>query len=234
MLSLEDIISDKPQNAAYRKTILQRYPSGSESRWDIFYDRYDNEICNICTSDILGHPNADFATSKDSPFRNDTFYIYNGDGRIAKRTVRFMDEVKESRFEYNSNQTISRELQFENGVEGSSVSYEYDDLDNPVKVNHIINGDIVHTDEYEYSYDENGRITYKLWRSRLFGELIFHYWFEYDEHGNLTMKKEFQEGADLPSYEKNYYDENDHLIRRESYLNDQLLSESIFEYEFYD
>lgn len=36
MLTIDDIISDIPKNAAYRKTILQSYPSGGESRWDIF------------------------------------------------------------------------------------------------------------------------------------------------------------------------------------------------------
>ena len=234
MLTIDDIISDIPKNAAYRKTILQSYPSGGESRWDIFYDEHDNEICNICTSDILNHPDQDFAVSADSPFRTDTFYIYNADGMMLKRTIRFMDEVRGTRFEYNSDQTVARELQFKNNISGSAVSYEYDDHNNPVKAHHFIDDDIVHTDEYEYKYDENGRITYKVWKSRLFEEQIIHYYFEYDEHGNMTMKKEFREGADVPSYEKNYYDDNNRLIRCEIYLNDELLSESVFEYELYN
>lgn len=233
VLSLQDIISDKPKNTAYRKTILQSYPSGEESRWDIFYDVHNNEIRNVCTSDILNHPQPDYAASKDSPFLTDTTYVYNENGTIAEKRTVFLGEVRVNKYVYNDNKNVISETMSENGIEGTSLSYEYDEYNNPVKVHHILNGNIVYTDEYQYTYDENGRITYKIWKNRFNEEIIFKTWFEYDEHGNLTLEKEFREGADVPTYEKYYYDENNRLIRNESYIDDKLLSENIFEYEFY-
>lgn len=234
MLTIDDIISDIPKNAAYRKTILQSYPSGGESRWDIFYDEHDNEVCNICTSDILNHPDQDFALSDDSPFRSNTFYIYNADGMILKRTIRFMDEIKETKFEYSKDNLLICEVNYTDGIEGATVLYENDDHGNPVVEIHTVNGETVYIDEYEYHYDENGCITYKIWKSRLFEEQIIYYWYEYDEHGNLIMKKEFKEGAAVPSYEKYFYDGNNRLIRQDSYLDDKILAENVYEYDFYD
>lgn len=234
MLTIDDIISDIPKNAAYRKTILQSYPSGGESRWDIFLDEHDNEVCNICTSDILNHLDQDFALSDDSPFQSSTFYIYNADGMILKRTIRFMDEIKETKFEYSKDNLLTCEVNYTDGIGGATVLYEIDDHGNPVVEKHIVNGETVYIDEYEYHYDENGRITYKVWKSRLFEEQIIYYWYEYDEHGNLIMKKEFKEGAAVPSYEKYFYDGNNHLIRQDSYLDDKILAENVYEYDFYD
>lgn len=251
MLTIDDIISDVPKNASYRKTILQSYPSGGKSRWDTFYDEYNNEICDFCTSDILNHSDPDFALSEDSPFRSTTFYIYNAEGTMLKRTFCFMDVVRETRFEYNEDNILTCEVRSENGIEGTTVLYENDEHGNPVIAKSIVEGELVQIDEYEYQYNENGNITYKVWKSGEYEyqydenghitnkvwkseELIYYYWYEYDEHGNLTMEKEFREGADFPSYEKYFYDDNDRLIRQESYLNDEPLSESIFEYEFYD
>ena len=154
-------------------------------------------------------------------------------GTIAEKRTVFLGEVKVNKYVYNDNKNVISETMSENGIEGTSLSYEYDEYNNPVKVHHILNGNIVYTDEYQYTYDENGLITYKIWKNRFSEEIIFKTWFEYDEHGNLTLEKEFQEGADVPSYEKYYYDENNRLIRNESYIDDKLLSENIFEYEFY-
>lgn len=233
MLSIEEIIAEKPRNASYRKTIFQSHPSGTESRWDIFYDEHDNEIRNICTSDAINHPMTNSVELKDSPFLTDIIYDYNDDDTIAATTTVFLGEVKVNRFVYNGDKKIIRVFQSENGISGSSLSYEYDEHDNPIKIQRYIGGDIVGTDEYEYLYDEIGRISYMVWKNRLFEEQIFKIWYEYDEHGNITITKKFREGGDVPTYEKYYYDENDCLIRSESYMDDQLLAESIFEYEFY-
>ena len=134
MLSLEEIFSKKPQNAAYRQTIIQSYSfNATVSHWDIFYDYYGNEIWNITTSGVLIHQDPDFALSEDSPYHVKTFYIYNDDRRIVKRTVYSMGTVRETKFEYNNNNTISRKTEFENGSKTSYSTFEYDEHNNPIK-----------------------------------------------------------------------------------------------------
>lgn len=235
MLSLEEIFSKKPQNTAYRQTIIQSYSfNATVSRWDIFYDYYGNEIWNITTSGVLIHQDPDFALSEDSPYHVKTFYIYNDDRRVVKRTVYSMGTVRETKFEYNNNNTISRKTEFENGSKTSYSTFEYDEHNNPIKEHCFSDGVFLHTDEYEYSYDEYDRITYKVWKSRLFTEIIHHYWYEYDQHGNVIMEKEFIDGSDFPSHNKMYYDENNRLIKKERYSGNELKSEDIYQYEFYN
>lgn len=235
MLSLEDIFSKKPQNAAYRQTITQSYTFDALiSRWDIYYDCYGNEIWNICTSQVLNLQDTDFALSEDSPYHAKTFYMYNEEGKIVKRTVYSMGTVRETKFEYNNDNTISRKIEFEDGSEASYSTFEYDEHHNPIKEHVFCDGNYLYTDEYEYSYDEYDRITYKVWKSRLFTESIHHYWYEYDGHGNVIMEKEFVDGSDFPSHNKMYYDENNRLIKKESYSDNELNSEDIYQYECYD
>ena len=192
MLSLEEIFSKKPQNAAYRQTITQSYTFDALiSRWDIYYDCYGNEIWNICTSQVLNLQDTDFALSEDSPYHAKTFYMYNEDGKIVKRTVYSMGTVRETKFEYNNDNTISRKIEFEDGSEASYSTFEYDEHHNPIKEHVFCDGNYLYTDEYDYSYDEYDRITYKVWKSLLFTESIHHYWYEYDGHGNVIMEKEF-------------------------------------------
>jgi antitoxin component YwqK of YwqJK toxin-antitoxin module len=235
MLSLEEIFSKKPQNAAYRQTITQSYTFDTLiSRWDIYYDCYGNEIWNICTSQVLNLQDTDFALSEDSPYHAKTFYMYNEDGKIVKRTIYSMGTVRETKFEYNNDNTISRKIEFEDGSEASYSTFEYDEHHNPIKEHVFCDGNYLYTDEYEYSYDEYDRITYKVWKSRLFTESIHHYWYEYDGHGNVIMEKEFVDGSDFPSHNKMYYDENNRLIKKGSYSDNELKSEDIYQYEFYD
>ncbi len=235
MLSLEEIFSKKPQNAAYRQTITQSYTFDALiSRWDIYYDCYGNEIWNICTSQVLNLQDTDFALSEDSPYHAKTFYMYNEDGKIVKRTVYSMGTVRETKFEYNNDNTISRKIEFEDGSEASYSTFEYDEHHNPIKEHVFCDGNYLYTDEYDYSYDEYDRITYKVWKSLLFTESIHHYWYEYDGHGNVIMEKEFVDGSDFPSHNKMYYDENNRLIKKERYSDNELKSEDIYQYEFYD
>ena len=235
MLSLEEIFSKKPKNAAYRQTITQSYTFDALiSRRDIYYDCYGNEIWNICTSQVLNLQDTDFALSEDSPYHAKTFYMYNEDGKIVKRTVYSMGTVRETKFEYNNDNTISRKIEFEDGSEASYSTFEYDEHHNPIKEHVFCDGNYLYTDEYDYSYDEYDRITYKVWKSRLFTESIHHYWYEYDGHGNVIMEKEFVDGSDFPSHNKMYYDENNRLIKKERYSDNELKSEDIYQYEFYD
>ncbi|WP_294411513.1 hypothetical protein [uncultured Ruminococcus sp.] len=238
MLSVEEIISDIPQNAAYRQTIIQKYPSRpgahwDDARWDIFYDEHDNEIRNICTSQVADNKIADELPLNKTPYMYDVIYKYNADGTIDERTAVYSETVRVSRFMYFGKKKAIREIRSETGSSDTIISYEYDDHDNPIKAHYSIDGEALHTDEYKYEYDEKGRIVYKVFINRLFSELIVKTWYEYDDRGNLTTKKEMNEGADFPSYEKYYYDENDRLIRQESYMNEKLLSESFYTYEFF-
>lgn len=238
MLSVEEIISDIPQNAAYRRTLIQKYPQHenahwNDARWDIFYDEHDNEIRNICTSQVADNKITDELPISKTPYMYDVTYKYNADGTIAEKTAVYSETVRTSRFMYMGKKSPIREIRSETGSSDTVITYEYDDHDNPIKAHYSMDGDDLYTDEYKYEYDDKERIVYQVYTGRLFTERIVKTWYEYDERGNITLKKEMNEGADVPEYEKYYYDENDRLIRQESFLNEKLLSEKFYTYEFF-
>ncbi len=219
-----------PGNAVYRKIIIQKYPSGGESRWDIFYDEHNNEVCNFCTSEILADKRSDPTTLRSSPAFVETSYIYNADGTIAARTVRSWDTVRTYRFEYE-NKKVIRESQNESTV----ITYENDDHGNPVKEHHYVDGTFLHTNDNEYTYDDKGRITQKINTNRMWMEFVTKTWYEYDERGNVTGIREMTGKATSPSYQKYLYDDDDRMVKEEYYLgNGKLISDTFYEYETVD
>lgn len=227
-MNLEDLILFVPRNAICRKIVIQKYPSGGESRWDIYYDDHNNEVCNLCTSDILVDKTINLFTIRDTPYISETSYIYNVDGTIESRTVRFWDDVSTYRYEYEDKKVICESVD-----ESTVVTYENDDLGNPVKEHHYVDGKFLYTNDNEYTYDDKGQITQKIHKDRMRGgEFVTKTWYEYDERGNVIGIRELIGQAASPSYRKYFYDDDDHMVKEESYLGDgKLIGETFYDYE---
>ena len=230
MMKLEDLFLFVPRNAVCRKIIIQKYPSGGESRWDIFYDEHNNEVCNFCTSEILIDERINPSTLRSTPDFVETSYIYNADGTIAARTVRCWDTVRTYRFEYEDKKVIRESLD-----ETDVTIYENDDHGNPIKEHHYVEGTFLHTDDNEYTYDDKGRITHKINKNRMWTEFVTKTWYEYDERGNVTGIRKLIGEATSPSYQKFFYDDDDRMVKEEYYMgNGELISDTFYEYETVD
>lgn len=221
-----------PKNAKYRKIMLVRNSKGSESRSDYFYDEHNNLIRLVNTSLLEENPDiADIAVI-------DISYKYNGDGTIAEKTTvggNPFGTVKTQKFIYGKNKKVCIEHKFENNRPAGGFSYEYDSHGNLIKKLFLYDGKIVATAcEYEYIYDESGRISCKKETVNVDENYICcQIWYEYDGNGNIAYEKSLKCDADFPECHKYFYDEDNRLIKNENYMDNKLLSTVVHQYEFY-
>lgn len=207
--------NDVPENAAYKK-ITMRYHlySDNTSRTISFYDCYDNVILKL------------FQTSSKSGEASKTKYKYeyNADGTTASKEYKSMTGDVREEYEY-SNGLVIREIQYLNGEWYGTLTHTLNEYGQPIttEYEYASEGGFSGVSDFEYEYDENGRVIRKDTESKS-TEYYSSTSYTYDEKGNLKSE---DNGVKKKIYT---YDSENRLIKLEGYDNGSLSWYEEYEY----
>lgn len=172
--------------------------------------------------------------AEDRSIEEKTEFVYNDDGLIVKENC-FNSEGKIIRaviLKYNeAGEEVERSTYDENG-----------NLDRKEVTNYNENGKIAEKKTYKSDgslesrftcdYNQKGDMTFKYYNED--GELTLENNYIYDENGNTVQENSASTGAYLNYTSKQLisYDDFGEVIKRTSYVNGDLKSETTYEFEF--
>lgn len=208
-----------PENAAYRCTENVTAKDGTVRRNYVFYDTHNNEIKRINQ------------TTKESYEKSvwDYTYEYNDDGTVHS------DYLKDGNFniyEYNSDGTLSKESSYKNMDDENTdyiVNYTYNGGKNPVREDYTISDGDDFSYDYEYKYDNNGRM---IWKKSESSNFYTEETFTYDENNNVIAHR--TDYGKILEEEKYTYNEKNRPLTKEIFKDDISISFSEYEYQDYN
>lgn len=204
-----------PENAVYRCIENINSQDGTVSRNYVFYDAHDKEIYRINQ------------TTKDS-FEKSVWeytYEYNADGTVHS------DYLKGGNFnlyEYNSDGTLSKESSYKNIEDENAdyiVNYTYNGCKDPSRETFIVSDGDDFFYDYDYKYDDNGRM---IWKKSESSHFYSEETFTYDENGNVIIHSTGSEE------EKYTYDEHNRPLTMENFKDDISICFTQYEYQNYN
>ena len=214
-VSAEELSVEVPENASYKKTTVSYNENGVCTGRNIsFYDGYDNIILNLHQTN----------PESDQLSRMEYTYEYNADGTIAYKEYKAMPGDVHVDYEY-SDGLLVKEITYYNGEWFGTLTHTLNEHGHPVKTEYeyASEGGFGGLSEYEYEYDENGRVI----RQETENKSTAYYSsvsYTYDEKGNLKSE---DDGSRRKFYT---YDSENQVVKLECYYIGSLSWYEEYEY----
>lgn len=207
--------NDVPENAAYKIITMSYYLySDNTSRTVSFYDCYDNVILKLVQT------NSKSGEASKTEYK----YEYNADGTAASKEYKSMTGDIREEYEY-SNGLVIRETKYLNGEWYGTLTHTLNEYGHPIttEYEYASEGGFSGVSEFEYEYDENGRVIRQETESKS-TEYYSSTSYTYDEKGNLKSE---DNGVKKKIYT---YDSENRLIKLEGCDNGSLSWYEEYEY----
>ena len=207
--------NDVPENAAYKIITMSYYLySDNTSRTVSFYDCYDNVILKLVQT------NSKSGEASKTEYK----YEYNADGTAASKEYKSMTGDIREEYEY-SNGLVIRETKYLNGEWYGTLTHTLNEYGQPIttEYEYASEGGFSGVSEFEYEYDENGRVIRQETESKS-TEYYSSTSYTYDDKGNLKSE---DNGVKKKIYT---YDSEKRLIKLEGCDNGSLSWYEEYEY----